>query len=144
MIDVAFGLDRDGDRRARADLLEGQHLVAIDAHAVGRLVGFRPPFHQSHGETGRGAFRVGEVVGVAQQERPALAGVVEMPEIRLAVLEQDRGLALGPKQWQRVRVEVAGHEDPERGGHGDPLEAPTEPTPGNTDAITLGVVEVHR
>jgi len=67
--------------------------------------------HQADRHTGRPTLAVLEVVDVAEGERSALAGVIEVTEIGLAIEEEDGGHAFRPEDRQRAHVDIGGDED---------------------------------
>src|SRR5439155_13525558 len=140
MQELALDLNRQGYRGAVADSLYREDPVAVDAHAVGGLMRLGPPAHQADRHTGRPTLAVLEVVHIAQSERSGLAGIVEMPEIRLAIQEQHRRHALRADERQRADFDVAGHEDAKERRQRDPAERPAQPDPGDAHTVALGVV----
>src|SRR5207302_508127 len=98
----------------------------VDPHPIGRLVCLAAALHDRDGEVRGRALGVLEVVHVAEQQLTALAGVIEMAEVRLTVLEQDGGLALRAEEWQRACVDVARDEHAHRGRHDRPTEPPSD------------------
>src|SRR5438309_9414025 len=144
MDELAPDLERLGHRGTVTDALDRENAIAVDAHAVGGFMGLGPATHETDGASGRSALAVLEVVDIAQRERPVLAGVVDVPEIGLAVQEQHRRHALWSKEWKRAEVDVGGYEDPEDDRQRHPAERPAQPAACKADTIALRVVQTHR
>src|SRR5439155_22054242 len=88
-LERALGGDRAGDRRIGAHRLDREHVVASDAHLARRLVDLGAALGECDRVVGRGVTRVLEVVDVPKHERSGERILLEVAEIRLAVLEED-------------------------------------------------------
>src|SRR2546423_3185556 len=144
MDELALDLDRLGHRGTVTDALDREKAIAVDAHAVGGFMGLGPAAHETDCDAGRSALAVLEVVDIAQRERAVLTGVVEVPEIGLAVEEEDRRHALGSEERKRAEVGIRRYEDPENNRQRDPAERPAQPAACKADTIALRVVQTHR